>query len=217
VITTVELFCGTKSFTKIARTLGCQTFTTDSNPAFNPDICKDILALNGSDFPRGVDILWASPPCECFSVASIGTHWNTERMPKSDRAKVALRVVEKMVNLIKEINPRYFFIENPRAMMRTLPIMAQFRRTTVTYCQYGETRMKATDIWTNSDIELKPPCKYGDKCHVPAPRGSKTGTQGMDGKVSRGVVPERLCKDIIEWCLQNIPQKPEGSIKEAQQ
>ena len=53
-------------------------------------------------------------------------------------------------------------------------------RYTVTYCQYGDNRMKPTDIWTNHPCpKFKPPCKNGDPCHVSAPRGSQTGTQGL--------------------------------------
>lgn len=67
--------------------------------------------------------------------------------------------------------------------MKSLP------RYTVTYCQYGDTRMKPTDIWTNHpDPRFKPMCKNGDSCHVPAPRGSKTGTQGLKNSREREVL-----------------------------
>ena len=46
-------------------------------------------------------------------------------------------------------------------------------RYTVTYCQYGDSRMKPTDIWTNHPRpQFKPPCKNGDPCHMPSPRGT---------------------------------------------
>ena len=61
--------------------------------------------------------------------------------------------------------------------MRKMECMQDLPRYTVTYCQYGDTRMKPTDIWTNHpNPKFKPPCKNGDKCHVAAPRGSRTGT-----------------------------------------
>ncbi len=74
-------------------------------------------------------------------------------------------------------------------------------RYTVTYCQYGENRMKPTDIFTNHpEPNLKPPCKNGDKCHEPAPRGSKTGTQGIKGSINRARIPELLCEHIVDIC-----------------
>lgn len=79
------------------------------------------------------------------------------------------------------------------------------QRITVTYCQYGDTRMKPTDIWTNHpDPKFKPMCHKGDPCHVSAPRGSKTGTQGLKGSKERSVIPALLCKHIVEICEESL-------------
>jgi hypothetical protein len=43
-------------------------------------------------------------------------------------------------------------------------------------------------------------CKNGDKCHESAPRGSKTGTQGLKGSVERSVIPKELCEYIVSLC-----------------
>lgn len=78
-------------------------------------------------------------------------------------------------------------------------------RHTVTYCQYGDTRMKPTDIFTNHpDPKFKPACKNGDKCHEPAPRGSRTGTQGRKGSVIRSLIPQELCDHIVEICEEGM-------------
>ena len=64
-------------------------------------------------------------------------------------------------------------------------------RYTVTYCQYGDTRQKPTDIFTNHpNPEFKPACKPGAPCHEAAPRGSRSGTQGLRNKVERARIPE---------------------------
>ena len=74
-------------------------------------------------------------------------------------------------------------------------------RYTDTYCKYGDERMKPTDIWTNHpNPKFKPMCKNGDPCHVAAPRGSKTGTQGLKGAAARAVIPHALCEHIAEIC-----------------
>ena len=79
--------------------------------------------------------------------------------------------------------------------------MKDLPRYTVTYCQYGDIRMKPTDIWTNHpNPRFKPPCKNGDPCHVPAPRGAKTGTQGIKGSRERAAIPSELCLHIVDIC-----------------
>ncbi len=80
-----------------------------------------------------------------------------------------------------------------------MPMMEKMRRVTVSYCQYGDDRMKPTDIWTNADWWTpRPICKNGDKCHEAAPRGSRTGTQGLKGHMARGVIPPALFEEILQ-------------------
>lgn len=60
---------------------------------------------------------------------------------------------------------------------------------------------KPTDIWTNHpDPKFLPMCHNGDSCHVAAPRGSKTGTQGLKGARERSVIPQKLCDHIVDIC-----------------
>jgi len=70
-IKVLELFCGTKSFSNIAEGMGMEVFTIDNDIQHNPDLCISILDLKISDIPFKPDIIWASPPCTTFSVASI--------------------------------------------------------------------------------------------------------------------------------------------------
>ena len=78
-------------------------------------------------------------------------------------------------------------------------------RYTVTYCQYGDDRMKPTDIWTNHPSpKFKPPCKNGDSCHVSAPRGSRTGTQGRKNSTERSLIPSELCDYVVKICEEVI-------------
>jgi hypothetical protein len=117
----------------------------------------------------------------------------------SEYAKFCDKVNLNVLKLIRELNPRYFFIENPRGGMRKMNFMQNIPRYTVTYCQYGDTRMKPTDIWTNhQNPQFKPMCKNGDTCHVSAPRGSQTGTQGLKGSKERSIIPKELCEHIVK-------------------
>ena len=82
-----------------------------------------------------------------------------------------------------------------------MDFMSGLPRYTVTYCQYGDERMKPTDIWTNHPAPaFKPPCNNGDSCHVAAPRGSQTGTQKLKGSKERAVIPVALCEHIVDIC-----------------
>lgn len=40
----------------------------------------------------------------------------------------------------------------------------------------------------------------GGPCHISAPRGAKTGTQGLAGSVKRSVIPAALCDHIVDIC-----------------
>lgn len=208
----LDIFSGTKSISKVFEKHGHETFTIDIVPEFNADIQDDILDITSEmileRFGRP-DVIWASPPCTKFSVAAIGRNWIDNKdgtyTAKNEGAEEAKKIVLHTIKLIKELNPTYFFIENPRGMLRKMPFMQEFERFTVTYCQYGDTRMKPTDIWTNfSDIDFKPPCKNGDPCHEAAPRGSRTGTQGLKNAMLRAVVPEGLCEHVYQKCNEKI-------------
>ena len=85
--------------------------------------------------------------------------------------------------------------------MRKMKFIQGLPRYTVTYCQYGENRMKPTDIWTNHPAPgFKPPCKNGDPCHIAAPRGATTGTQAMKNKIEKARIPKLLCEHIVDIC-----------------
>lgn len=201
----LELFCGTKSIGKEFAKLGFEITSLDFDPQFNPDICADILTLPDDYFAnQGFDVVWASPPCGGFSVMNIGKNWHHDHTPKTDAARLGLAILEKTVAIIKATNPKMFWIENPRAKMRKMPIMQEFIRQTVTYCQYGDNRQKPTDIWTNTKWEPRPMCGRGMTCHESAPRGSKTGTQGIKGSRDRAVIPAEFCREVAEYAAGEL-------------
>lgn len=190
---------------------GGVAYTVEWNKNFkNISLYEDVAKLTKEkiiELCGGVpDVIWASPDCTTYSVAAISYHrrknGNTLE-PITEYAKQCDATNRHVVELIKEVKPKYWFIENPRGGLRKMDFMADLPRYTVTYCQYGEERMKPTDIWTNHpNPGFKPPCHYGDKCHVPAPRGSKTGTQGLNGSVERSRIPDKLCDHIADICME---------------
>lgn len=203
---TVELFCGTKSFSKVAASLGHSTFTVDNDDRHAPDLCINILALNASALPFRPDVLWASPPCQTFSVASLYHHWNVDGTPKSEAAMRGIAIVERTLELIRAIAPRWWFIENPRGMLRTQPFTRQLHRNTVTYCRYGAMVMKPTDIWTNALWWTpRPMCRPGSSCHERGRFGNhSSGTQGLRNAVERGRIPHPLFHEIFAQMPQPV-------------
>ena len=126
---------------------------------------------------------------------------NGNLLARSEYAKQCDKINKHLIDLIRELNPKYWFIENPRGGFRKMNFIQGLQRYTVTYCQYGEKRMKPTDIWTNHpNPKFKPPCKNGDTCHEAAPRGARTGTQGLLNRIEKARIPKALCEHIVDIC-----------------
>ena len=114
-------------------------------------------------------------------------------------------MTKKIIKCFKDLNKELIYIiENPRGKLRKLNLLDNMNIHTVTYCQYGDKRMKPTDLWSNIKLNLKPMCKNGDDCHESAPRGSRTGTQGLNNAFERSKVPEELCSDILLTAMKQI-------------
>lgn len=218
----LELFAGTRSIGKAFEARGHEVFSVEWDKSFDRiDLYTDIGTLTAAEilekFGRP-DVIWASPDCATFSVMALNKHRRKNKEtgeldPISDYAKFCDAVDQHVLELIRELQPAFYFIENPRAGMRKMSWMRGLPRYTVTYCQYGETRMKPTDIWTNHPApDFKPPYKNGDPCHDRAPRGTKTGgTQGMKKGPDRARIPVLLCEHIVDICEKYIPKEEDDA------
>lgn len=202
----LELFAGSRSVGKVAETMGFEVFSVDVNGFENIDLVKDIEQITLADVPWTPDVIWASPPCTTYSIAAISTH-RDGTTPKTEAARKADKLLAKTLEIMTWFPGAKFFIENPVGMMRKMPQLRSIERRTVIYCSYLDTRMKPTDIFTNAAATLfrpdgwqpKPKCRNGEiRCHhEPAPRGSRTGTQGLANAYERGRIPEELIKEIL--------------------
>ena len=205
----LELFCGTKSISNAFKARGHEVYTVDWDKRFEPTLSVDVGTLTADQIIElcgGVpDVIWASPDCTSYSVAAISYHrvreLNGNLKAITAYAKKCDKINAHLIDLIRELKPKYWFIENPRGALRKMDFMQGLPRYTVTYCQYGDLRAKPTDIWTNHpNPKFKPPCKNGDPCHIPAPRGARTGTQGLANKIEKAKIPAQLCEHIVDIC-----------------
>lgn len=211
----LELFAGTRCISKAFEKRGHQTYSVEWDKNFdNITLYDDINNLTSEkiiELCNGIpDVIWASPDCTTYSVAGISHHRTkspitSQLEPKSDYAKFCDKTNQHLISLIKEIQPKLYFIENPRGGLRKMKFMQDLPRYTITYCQYGFDYMKPTDIWTNHpNPQFKSPCKNGLPCHISCPRGSSTGLQGISGSANRSKIPEQFCNHVVKICEKLI-------------
>jgi len=217
----LDLFAGLEGWSEPWREAGHEVFSVDYDPSFDVDLHADIFELKPWDLPWVPDVVLASPPCETFSVASIGHHWTGGHRvyePKTEEARKGKELVAATWTLIAgllALGAQHYVIENPRGVLRKLGIIPH-DPVTVWYCHYGEDRGKPTDLWHNiGQWTASPVChnqrpEHPEDCccrdHVGARRGARTGTQGIQTYADRSKIPYALSKEIMNT-LTSVPQE----------
>ena len=204
----VELFSGSGIISQDFKAAGHNTFSVDIRKRKGicmPDLRKDVLDLKRSDIPfRTVDVLWASPPCDIWSYAANDHHWYYDGSPKTDKCEESILQLKKCLELIAEISPRLYFIENPQGRLRYHKAMLDFlvrNRGMVielTYSSYGFPTTKPTNIFTNAyDYFPKELDRFG--------RGAKCDNI-LDNmtKCQRQKVPGTFAQEIRRYCENKI-------------
>lgn len=118
----LELFSGVEDISNAFRRRGHEAFTIDWNESFPSSVHMDIENLTSQfileNFGRP-DVIWAAFDCTTFSLAAISHHrcknpetGNLDAV--SEYAKKCDRIDQNVLQVIRELNPAVFIIENPR-------------------------------------------------------------------------------------------------------
>ena len=208
----LDLFAGLGGFSQaFAESERWDVTTVEIEERFDPDIVADVFELRPSDFDREFDVVLASPPCTQFStirnVTKGGDDAWIDGQPGTDAAADALALVHHTVGLIRGLAPEYWYLENPRGMLRT---HWKSPKATVWYCQYDEPTAKPTDLWGDHAPMKYRKCHFGnDLCGHKRTKSYKEHGGGSDNRqgilkeqsaAERAKVPSGLSKAIRDAC-----------------
>jgi len=115
----LDLCAGRKTASYGAKALGWEVISVDCDSATKPDICVDIRYWHYQG--SRPDLIWASPPCDEFSVLDKPVSWNPGRKETPD-----LSIYHACKRIINESEPRYYCIENVRGAVRWFGSAPQF-------------------------------------------------------------------------------------------
>ncbi len=133
---------------------GWSVTRVDNNQKFKDENGTIIMSVKDIEkcgyFVRGeTDFVWASPPCDCFSVASLNINWTKRRRPKHIGVVNAIRNVIWCLDAIEFLKPKFWALENPRGKLRN--ILSEpgviYPGLTTDLGLWGAKSPKPTDIW----------------------------------------------------------------------
>jgi site-specific DNA-cytosine methylase len=217
----LELFCGTKSFTKVWEG-DAEIITVDIMRKYEPTILADLLTFDYKAHftPGEFDIIWAGTPCNTFSRA------NTDAKKLHKRETIGRPLLLKTHEIIDYLKPKLWFIENPDGgAMRHEESMKDLPFYRVDYCKYGYPYRKRTRIWTNLlgwepkmcdyDCPYTQPGKRKHRYSLAINNSKNTGwsanRRGYEvlpdfgkRKEDRYSMPPLLMEEMKEACLKHI-------------
>jgi hypothetical protein len=200
----LDLFCGTKSFSKIAENHGYETHTLDILEKFNPSICCDIMQWDYKEFPPGYfHIIWSSPNCKDYSKMNFICNKMDKDLTESNN------LIQRVLDIIDYFQPTYWFLENPQTgKLKDQIFMQDLPYNDIDYCKYDYTYRKRTRIWNNSPFVGLPLCKKNQYCnHIVDGKHTGWNCTAWDGSKrkilkweDRISIPPKLMEAVIKAC-----------------
>jgi len=198
----LELFSGTGSVGKVFRAHGWSVVSLDIRPARGAEcthVC-DILGMSADrllELHGRFDVVWASPPCVQYSIAR-----TCAKTPRD--LEGADRLVAKALELIRELNPACWFIENPyTGLLKSRPVMAGLPFVIVDYCRYGCVYKKRTALWTNCPFDgLK--CVGRERCVLWDGAHPVKAQRQYFSLHQLHAIPPALCERVYEECAARL-------------
>ena len=203
----------------------CSVQSIDSFEASNATLKKSILDVDlEEDLEFVPDFIWASPPCQTYSILAGGAHRSVKdgELDRSPQAREHNYYFLKMTEIMRWARRKHphliVVIENPVGMLKRMPLMEEFTEefglysTTVDYCAFGRDEKKPTMLWTN-DYRLRSHLSQY-RCSEMCPFG-KSGRNHLVSVQSSGreydfsVIPQPLAEDVADYvnskfCLDNV-------------
>jgi len=200
----LEIFCGTKSISKIFEKNGWETYTVDIESKYNPTECINMLDFDYKKFDKQYfNHIHFSPDCRYMS-QNQQTWYNrykgrgdnkylftpeihNEKLNDSDKL---LHKVNEIINYFENIT---FTIENPyhnkfnSIINRTI---LNYPYEIVHYCMYNHPIKKPTVFINNFNLKLK----RCDKSHTHIEWKIFARKYGTDGRYQ---IPQELCIEIF--------------------
>ena len=200
----LELFSGTKSVSKICEKMGYDVVSLDLKDA---DININILDWNYRAYEPGYfEVIWASPPCDTFSILrrswigrklkAFGDEIITRELLDNDMETNGLAILNRTLEIIDYLKPKYYFIENPQTGYMKNYMDLPFYD--VDYCQYGFKYKKPTRIWTNSTNFIPRRCNCKTHSAGIGHTRSINGYQTIHTLNDKYSIPSDLIRELFE-------------------
>ena len=156
----LELFKGSGSITKFyENNNNVEVISLDILEKYKPTIVSDIMQFDYKQFDIGYfDIIWASPECKVYSnlqYTHIGKKWKDKEELYEAQKKDSI-FINKTIEIIEYLKPKYYFIENPRySKIWDFIENENFKKdfVIVDYCAFGYNYKKPTKILTNKKLD----------------------------------------------------------------
>ena len=205
----LELFCGTHSVGNVAQRMGWEVVSLDWREKTKATLVQDIMTFSSDDFASKYgkpDVIWASPDCTQYSCI-LRTMPHIKRNLKTSNA-----MVRKVLSIIDELKPSFYFIENPSTgLLKDQNFMRHIPRKQVSYCRYGFKCKKSTLIFgTIQRLRLKRCISSDGLCNDKQMYGKHLHTIGDNSvkqmtRTDRLRIPPKLIEHILGSCRMHVP------------